>query len=75
LKYNVYSYINQEIQADDSSTTTEKITRKTYKNLTLEEAKTQVNEILDDVPENISGFYLEVTKSYEEQMDSALKSI
>jgi len=34
----------------------------------LEEIKT----ILNNMPENISDFYIEIHKSYEERLDSAL---
>ena len=74
MKLDVYSYISEEVKSDDN-TTTEKSTRKSFKNLTLEEAKERVDELFKNFPENANNVYIEIHKSYEERMEDALNSI
>lgn len=74
MKFDVYYNITEEVKTDDN-TTTEKSTRKNFKNLTAEEAKKAVNDAFDNIPENAVHLWLNVEKTYEERLDTALKSI
>lgn len=74
MKLDVYSYVIEEVKQDEN-TSTEKSIRKNYSNLTLEEAKAKVNEIFDSVSESATGLFISIDKSYNEQMDMALKSM
>jgi preprotein translocase subunit Sec63 len=74
MRFDIYSYYNEEIKSDDN-TTVENSIRKNFKNLDLKAAKEKLNEFLDSVPENATNLYIEMHKSYEEQMDAALQSI
>lgn len=71
MKFDVYASITQKVQEDDN-THTEKSTTSRYRNMATDEAKSKVQELFENIPENATGFYLEVYKSYEERMDDAL---
>jgi hypothetical protein len=74
MKFDIYTNLSETTKTDDN-TTSEKSTRKSYRNLTLEEAKTKVDEFFKSIPENATNVYFEMHKSYDEQMDAALQSI
>lgn len=74
MRFDIYSNTGYEEKVDET-TTVEKTTRKAMKNLSLEEMKTGVNEMLNSIPENATHFFLNVDKSYEDQLDVALKEI
>lgn len=75
MKFDVYATYSHELTSDDGSTAQENSIRKRFRNLTLEEAKSQVNSFFDSIPTDSNNVYIEIHKSYEEQMDAALKSI
>jgi hypothetical protein len=75
MKFDIYANHSYEVVTDNDSTKTEQSTTQRFRNLTLEDAKSKVDDIFKNIPENANNFYLEVHKSYEEQMDAALKSI
>jgi hypothetical protein len=67
MKFDVYASYTEQV--DDS---TENTVRKTTRNLSLEDAKKAVNDFFDSFPEKTTGMYLEVSKSYNDQIDAAL---
>jgi hypothetical protein len=67
MKFDVYASYTEQV--DDS---TENTVRKTTRNLSLEDAKKAVNDFFDSFPEKATGMYLEVSKSYNDQIDAAL---
>lgn len=74
MRVDVYASYVEETKADDN-TTTENSVRKNFRNLTMEDAKSKVTDFLNNIPENATSFYMEVHKSYNDQMDAALSSI
>lgn len=73
MNFDVYYNVVEEVKQNENETT-EKNTRKTFRNVSKEEAKKLVNEAFDSLPENAVHMWLNVEKTYEERLDAALKS-
>jgi hypothetical protein len=75
MKFDVYAHWTTETKSEDNVTVNEVSTRKKFKSIELEEAKTKVNDFFSTLPSDATSFYVEVHKSYEERMEDALNSI
>jgi hypothetical protein len=73
MKYDIHSNTTVEIKSENNENEVkEQSVRNNYRGFDKEQMKNKVNEIIDAIPENATGFYLDVSKNFDEQMDDAL---
>jgi hypothetical protein len=73
MKYDIHSNTAIEVKSEDNENEVkEQSVRNSYRGYDKEQMKNKVNEIIDSIPENATGFYLDVSKNFDERMDDEL---
>lgn len=71
MKFDIWSNITTRIE-ETTNEYKETSTRKNFRNLSVEEMKEKAKEILESVPDDAEYFSLNIEKSYEEKLNTAL---
>lgn len=73
MKFDVYTSYTVTISDNANSESTQSI-KKRFSNLSADDAKSTVDDFFKSLPDNATDMYVEVMKSYNDQMDAALNS-
>lgn len=65
MKFNIWFSFEEEIKKDGETLET-KSTRKNMKGIDKENLAKTVNDLINSIPENATGVYLELSKRYED---------